>query len=644
MILGCEGGGIFKRPSYPNSPTPELKARFNAADALYRGRRFREADAAFEKFIAESPYTEFTDESRFRRGEIAFITKDYPTAVSFYREAVSDIASPSIAPKAHFKAALALSLGGQNKNALDELSLINRPDASAILRLRADSLGVKASKAMGASPNSSIGWNLNLLDDYADAQGVMPVGLNTNELVSEDAALTEVRRWVGDNLVTLGEVEALPMKKMRGKRSGGFVAYKLALILHSQGETKAAARNLRAFLTTYPKHEYYGSARLLLGEMGGVIGEGAGIVVGVLLPLSGRYATYGESTLHGIECAVGVFEPCVGPGGMKLIIRDSESTPGGARGAVEELAEEGVVAIVGPLLSAGAAEAAGRAQELGVPLISLSQREGIAEIGDYIFRNSISDSSEMTTLADYAVGSLHLKRFFILHTTGSKKGGEYRGLFSDAVRSQGGSVVAARSYSPVFTMPETGDELRGRGAVEFSVRRQQQEEGRGEEDVGDLTTGVGGFDAVFIPDSLSAAAYLVKRLGGAGNFNILGISRWDEQRLVDRVGSLLDGAVFVDSFYKNAPDIHVSSFVSRFREAYGPEPTLLEALGYDSMRLVINAVQAKGAVRRDSIRNALARTAQFPGVAGKTTFNEEGDAQREMWVLRIEHGTIRPIK
>ena len=647
FAAGCAGMGASpttaRKVSYPNAATPELTQRFNAADELYRSKRFAEADAAFASFIAGFPYTELTDEARFRRGEIAFARKDYGAAAGFYREAVAQIESPRVGPKARFKGALALSKLSRPQEAADELAKIYRGDASAVLRLRIDSLGVRASKAAGIAPNAAIVWNLRLLDDYAESQGTAPTGIPADELVSEDAALKEVRRWVSDSAVTTAEVEALPMKEMRGRRSGGFAAYKLALIAHSTGDLGAAKRQLKAYISAYPKHENYGAARLLLGELGGAVGEGEGVTVGVLLPLSGKYAVYGESTLHGIECAVGVYEPCVGPAGMRLVIRDSEATTGGVIGAVDELAAENVVAIVGPLMSATAPEAARRAQELGIPMISVSQREGIAEVGDYVFRNSVSDVSEMATLADYAVNKLRLHRFFVIYPP-SKKGSEYRGLFTEAVRTLGGTVVGAQSFSP--TEGRVVDELRGRFLAEQQMA--SAEEGAAPEPMIDLST-TGDFDALFVADSVGVGAYISGRMslsaaGSARHYKLLGISRWDDQKLVDRAGNGVAGAIFADSFFKGAPDESVSTFVTRFQQAYDTAPTMLEALGYDSMRILISAVQEKGAVRRDSIREALARTVNFPGVTGKTSFDEQGNAKKEMWVLTIADGQIQPAK
>ncbi len=644
FAAGCVEGGphAARTVKYPNAVTPQAQADFNAASALYRSKKFADADAALARLVETYPYNELTDESRFLRGEIAFAKGDYAGAIARYREAVSEIESPKVAPKARFKTALALSKLSRPKEAQDELAKIGRRDASAVLRMRIDSLGAKTAKAAGIAPNAAVIWSLWLLDDYAEAQGVVPTGIPAGELVPEQEAEADARRWIGDLSVTAAEVEALPTKEMRGRRSGGYASYKMALVLHGTGDTAGASRALKSFISTYPKHEYYASARILMTELGGEVGDVAGTKIGVIVPLSGKYSVYGESVLHGVECAAGVFEPCVGPAGASIIVRDSESEAGGAVRGVEELAAEGVVAIIGPLLSAGAVEAAARAQELGVPMISVSQRDGTAEAGDFVFRNSVSDSSEISTLADHAVNRLKLRRFFVIYPP-SKKGSEYRALFTEAVRALGGTVVGSQSFSP-SRAGGVVDELRGRYLAEQQMA--MAEDGAAGEPMIDLSA-TGEFDALFVPDSVGVASYVTQRMslsasGSARTFTLLGISRWDDQGLVSRAG--VKSGYFVDSFYKNSQEEPVAGFVSRFTRAYGVAPTMLEALGYDSMRILLSAVQEKGAVRRDSIREALARTQGFPGVTGKTSFDSQGNASKEMWVLRIRDGRIEPAK
>lgn len=634
LLGGCATGGP-RRAKYPNAVTPEAQFAFDHARKLYLDRKFKAADGELTTFIDTQPYTELTDEARFLRGEIAFTGKNYSSAVGLYRSSYSQIVSPLVAPKARFKAALSLYRLKRYDEALSELSAIDRRDASAVLRLRIDSLGIHASRVLEESTSQSIIWYLGALNDYAEgATRRAAVGVRGEKIVPEAEAELFVKSWIEDRSITAEQVEALPLKEMKGKRSGGFILYKLALTCHTAGDTGQAKRHLKNFISGYPKHEYYAAARLLMAELGGAVGEHAGVAVGVVLPLSGRYKVYGESVLHGVECAIGLYEPCIGPGGVRLVVRDSASTVGGARTAVEDIAQDkDVVAIIGPLQSSQASVAAGTAQELGIPLISLSQRGGVIETGEFVFRNSSSSTSEVVTLVDYVMDKKRWKRFFVIYPE-NRKGAEYYRLFSNAVSDKGGKIVRSRSYKPkqlTFV-----NELRGRGAVETGVVEQAI----------DLDTSGVSYDAIFIPDSHWVVGSLLQMMALSGDKKqrLMGISRWNDPELVQRGGEYVEGAVFVSSFFKGAPDPVVSSFVSRFTQAYGVEPTLLEALGYDTMRMITTAVTERGAFRRGSMRDALSRTSDFAGVAGKTTFDTSGDARRKMWVLTVRGGQIEALQ
>ena len=107
--------------------------------------------------------------------------------------------------------------------------------------------------------------------------------------------------------------------------------------------------------------------------------DGAEGTLGVVLPLSGRFAQYGEASLRGVMLASGVFGADEGTR-IRLIVRDSGGDGARAARAVRELAARPeVVAIVGPLLAAEAGPAADAAETAAVPLVTLTSRESVAE-------------------------------------------------------------------------------------------------------------------------------------------------------------------------------------------------------------------------------------------------------------------------
>ncbi|MEE3328465.1 MAG: penicillin-binding protein activator [Myxococcota bacterium] len=215
--------------------------------------------------------------------------------------------------------------------------------------------------------------------------------------------------------------------------------------------------------------------------------------LGVVLPLSGRYAPFGQAVLQGILLAAEVFKHAdeaqeaesgaapVGLGdtanggraaegdgavlaeiessmaeaepgkGVRLLVRDSAGDPDQAAAAVRELAaDERVVAVIGPMFSAESEAAADQAELLGIPLLALSNRMSIPNEKKWVFRLRLTPEDEVGALVEYAVDEMELSRFAILYPT-NRYGRGMRARYWDTVRERGGQVVAVAGYDPAAT-------------------------------------------------------------------------------------------------------------------------------------------------------------------------------------------------
>jgi ABC-type branched-subunit amino acid transport system substrate-binding protein len=606
--------------------TPEIRASYQQADSLYQGGQLSAADKAFAQFIDQYEYNELTDQARFKRGEIQFRKGRYSQALVYYRQVTEGLYNPSITPYAHLKAATVLYKLKRYGETISEVSKIRREVAPAEVRLKADSLGMLAAREAGWPGKQIVRFALFIVDDYIDLGGKAPTG-SQKYIVAQDDAYKFVRYWVGDISVTEASMAALPAKSYMKKPSGGYFMYKEALVKQRMGDFKGATSLLKKFTRSYPKNEYYAAAKTLLAETEARAGE-AKFKVGVILPLSGQYSRYGQSVLKGVECALGIYAPCEGPVSIQMVTRDSKGSPSIAANAVTELANEGVDAIIGPLLSVTASAAATKAQQLGIPLITLSQREGIAAVGNFIFRNSVTSHSQVNALVGYTSKRKGMKKYMIFYPE-NKKGMEFQRLFAEAVRNAGGKIVASKSYDP------RSQDLTGQVRdVQFAGRSTI-----------DLTQpGTTSYDAVFLPGSAWAAAYIapMMHMMGMEKVQLLGTMRWNDASLIKRGGKYLEGAIFVRAFDKDSRNTKVRKFVDSFKQAYRYDPTLLEGLGYDAMKIIIET-SGQGLHKRETIRNGLANLSNFPGVTGKISFDNRGDAKRSMQVVRIKDGKAQPV-
>ena len=66
------------------------------------------------------------------------------------------------------------------------------------------------------------------------------------------------------------------------------------------------------------------------------------------------------------------------------------------------------------------------------------------------------------------------------------------------------------------------------------------------------------------------------------------------------------------------------------------------------MQLIADAARRAGSTDRTALKNALAATRDFPGVTGRTTLDENRDAQKDAAIIAVRGGrlvfveTVRP--
>jgi len=165
--------------------------------------------------------------------------------------------------------------------------------------------------------------------------------------------------------------------------------------------------------------------------------------IGVLLPLSGRYAAFGQRVQHGIELAIEAFRPHIP---VRFIFRDTAGDETIAAQQVAELAiSDRVIGIIGPLVGNAAQGASRRANQERTPLLTMSQKEGLAASSLYVFRNSLTPQLQVRALVDYAMNERGFSQFGIMNPQ-TRQGENFADIFRDEIMRRGGEIVAAQSY------------------------------------------------------------------------------------------------------------------------------------------------------------------------------------------------------
>ncbi|MBI5563208.1 MAG: penicillin-binding protein activator [Deltaproteobacteria bacterium] len=350
--------------------------------------------------------------------------------------------------------------------------------------------------------------------------------------------------------------------------------------------------------------------------------------IGALLPLKGQYAQYGADALKGIMLAAGVFGQTGRP--VEVFTRDL-GPEAGAEAAVTELAANAAITgIVGPLLSSTALDAAKAAQDKKIPIIALSQREGLTDAGDYVFRNFLTPQAQAAYLAEYACKVMGKKNFVILYPQ-NNYGAELAKHFSTEIIKDGCSVAASVSYPTGAT--DFGQQMR----QAFAVKVKERKEGR--RVIKEYTPGVTA-DAVYIPDSFETAALAAPYLEyyNITGVQLLGSNAWNSPKLAQLGGKQLEGAVFVDGFFADSARTETQAFVARFREVYGVDPGVIEAEAYDAAMMLITGMDA-AKTDRQAGASRLRSLKDWKGATGDLSLSN-GDVKRRLFLLTVKNGRI----
>jgi ABC-type branched-subunit amino acid transport system substrate-binding protein len=349
---------------------------------------------------------------------------------------------------------------------------------------------------------------------------------------------------------------------------------------------------------------------------------GARGTLGVVLPLSGKLAAFGERSLAGILVASGFPEGTGSGGGVRLLVRDTGGSPQAAAAALHELASDPeVTAVIGPLTAEEADAAAAVADADGIPLLTLSARESVTQGRTNVFRLGVSPRGEAEALAEYATHSLGLRRFAVL-APDDAFGRGLSELFQSGVLARGGTIAGTATYprktsdfGPVFKT------LVG-GALPTA-------EAPGAP-----------FEAIFVADSRDRATLIASQLSfhNLSGARLLGPRGWLHPDFLRQGGRHVEGAIVAEPFDPEYASPLVEEFVRRCRQRFGETPDVVTAQAFDAAVLAMAELVRGASGDRGALRDGLSRVRDVPGVAGATTVREDHNADKRSTLAAVENG------
>ncbi len=637
--------------------TPEtLRAleRFEDAERLFEKQSYTEALAIYQAYLKQFPKGPLVDTALMQTGVIYMAVENPPQARKAFQRLLRHYRKSPFAEDARFNVILTYYKEGDYSSAL-------RYAKSALRLARTGYEEFRIHNLMGYICSAN-----------REFKGAIRSYMEANGLASQQER-TEILSKVKEVITYLKEPELTFLIRMYGDRiPGGYLRLQLAKEYASEDRIEPAMGVLSDFISLFPDHDEFESATALMEEL-----ESRSFVdlflIGCILPLSGPYAIFGNRALTGIELALEQFnaQPHVNP--IRLIIKDSKGDVQQAVEAVESLVlKEGVAGIIGPMLTSESA--AIRAQALAVPIMTLTQKANITQVGDYVFRNFLTLSLQIKAIVEYAVEDLGLERFAILYPE-EPYGVSFMNGFWDELIRRGAEVVAIESYGPEETdfsdaikklvglyYPRPEEPLAEEmpyeeGTWGMFLRPEDDEDGlpgfeQTYELSDDTASDQGGlpedeeeepkpiidFEAIFVPDSFQNVGLITPQLlyHDVADVLLLGTNLWHSDKLLEMAGSYVQGAVVPDGFFVNSPSLRVQDFVRRYEEVFGGPPAFLEAQAYDAASVFFRAVNYPEVRSRRTLKMAIMEVKDFPGVTGDTSFVETGDVEKDVYLLTVE--------
>ncbi len=351
----------------------------------------------------------------------------------------------------------------------------------------------------------------------------------------------------------------------------------------------------------------------------GTAGGGAGneIPVGEYGSLTGSTATFGQSTHNGIVLALDEVNAAGGINGrqIRLYTEDDQSKPEEAANVVQKLISQNqVVAVLGEVASSRSLAAAPICQANRVPMLTPSSTNPqVTEIGDYIFRACYLDPYQGESLARFAIDELKVRRAAILTDVKNDYSVGLAKFFKEAFVKMGGQIVGEQSYS------EGDSDFKG----QLTALRASNP------------------DVLFVPGYYTEVGQIAIQSRDLGmTAPLLGGDGWESPKLLEIGGKALNGSFYSNHYSPDSPDPVVRTFVDKYRERFGANPDSLAALGYDSMKILAEAMTRAKEIDSTQIRDELARTTNFKGVTGTITMGPDRNPIKSIVILEIRDGQI----
>lgn len=343
------------------------------------------------------------------------------------------------------------------------------------------------------------------------------------------------------------------------------------------------------------------------------------IKVGFLGALTGDVACYGIPGLNGLELAVEEINAKGGILGKKVVIVEEDNAGDKTEAAAitrKFISKDKVNAIIGDPCTGITIVAAKIAQENEMVLISPGAcGEGAIDAGDYCFRNTLLDKMACPAVTKYLIDKGY-KNFALVTAINDEYSVGLSNYFRAALKELGGNIVI--------------DESIQRGDTNFAAQVTKIKPTNP--------------DIIIFTGYYQEAALFMKEVRKQGmNQVFVGGDGCLGEELYKLGGDAVEGSMVYCGFSPEQSRPEVQRFLQAYAEKHNGElADMFSAQYYDAMYIVAEAMERAGSTDPKVYKDEMAKTKDFPGVSGVTTFGPDREPiKNPVFLLQVKDNSFK---
>ena len=347
--------------------------------------------------------------------------------------------------------------------------------------------------------------------------------------------------------------------------------------------------------------------------------QGGVAKLGVVAYLTGGGAAYGQSQKEGLDLAKDEIN-AQGKVKISLVYEDSRGNNTEAINAVNKLInKDNVVGLIGPTLSGEMFAAGPIANQSGVPIMGTSTTaEGVTDIGEFVFRNALPESSAVPQAVKKAVENYNLKKVALMYSSNNDWAVSGYKTMAKALNDNGIEIIATETFADKDT--------------DFSAQLTK---------IASLKP-----DAVMVSSLYQEAALVLKKAREIGiTVPFVGTNGFNSPELIKIAGQAAEGAIVASPWYPGKENDKIKKFVADYKAKYNKTPDQFAAQSYDALHIYAAALEKSGSTTdRQKLRDSLATIKDFEGVTGKFAFDDKRNPLMTATVLIVKDGQFTELK